>query len=46
MRLPERAARENVKPPALVIVGEVVRLRDRLGWFARSKSQVELSTGV
>jgi len=44
--LPERAARENVKPPALVIVGEVVRLRDRLGWFARSKSQVELSTGV
>jgi len=44
--LPERAAQENVKPPALVIVGEVVRLRDRLGWFARSQSQVELSTGV
>jgi len=44
--LPERAARENVKPPALVIVGEVVRLRDRLGWFARHQTPVELSTRV
>ena len=31
--LPEIAARENVKPPAIVIVGEVVRLRDKLAWF-------------
>jgi uroporphyrin-III C-methyltransferase/precorrin-2 dehydrogenase/sirohydrochlorin ferrochelatase len=44
--LPERAARENVKPPALVIVGEVVRLRERLGWFSRSQTAAELSTGV
>jgi len=44
--LPERAARENVKPPALVIVGEVVRLRGRLGWFSRSQTEAELSTGV
>ena len=27
------AIRENVRPPALVIVGEVVTLRDRLGWY-------------
>jgi uroporphyrin-III C-methyltransferase/precorrin-2 dehydrogenase/sirohydrochlorin ferrochelatase len=32
--LPEAAAREQFRPPALVIVGEVVRLRDRLAWFA------------
>ncbi len=31
--LPEIAAREKVHPPALVIVGEVVRLREKLAWF-------------
>ncbi len=31
--LPERASQEKVKPPALLIVGEVVRLRERLAWF-------------
>jgi len=55
--LPELAARENVKPPALVIVGEVVRLRDKLAWFERgqtpvdksqdsSRTSTDLSTGV
>jgi len=33
--LPEAAAAAAVKPPALLIVGEVVRLRDRLAWFGR-----------
>jgi len=28
------AAQEEVRPPALVIVGEVVALREKLGWFA------------
>jgi len=31
--LPELAEREQVRPPALVIVGEVVTLRDKLGWY-------------
>jgi len=31
--LPSLAAAAGVKPPALLIVGEVVRLRSRLAWF-------------
>ena len=31
--LPSLAAAAGVKPPALLIVGEVVRLRERLAWF-------------
>jgi uroporphyrin-III C-methyltransferase/precorrin-2 dehydrogenase/sirohydrochlorin ferrochelatase len=31
--LAEKASREKIKPPALLIVGEVVRLRPRLAWF-------------
>jgi len=31
--LPALAERERVRPPALVIVGEVVRLKDKLGWY-------------
>jgi len=31
--LPALAARENLRPPALAIVGEVVKLRDKLGWY-------------
>jgi uroporphyrin-III C-methyltransferase/precorrin-2 dehydrogenase/sirohydrochlorin ferrochelatase len=30
----EQSVRESVKPPALLIVGEVVRLRSRLAWFS------------
>jgi uroporphyrin-III C-methyltransferase len=44
--LPALAVGGNVKPPALVVVGEVVRLRDRLGWFSRRQEPAELSTGV
>jgi uroporphyrin-III C-methyltransferase len=33
--LPERIARAQMKPPAIVIIGEVVRLRERLEWFGR-----------
>ena len=31
--LPQQAMQHDVRPPALVIVGEVVRLRERLAWF-------------
>jgi uroporphyrin-III C-methyltransferase/precorrin-2 dehydrogenase/sirohydrochlorin ferrochelatase len=31
--LADKAKAENIKPPALLIVGEVVRLRAKLGWF-------------
>ena len=31
--LPEIVRRSDVKAPTLIIVGEVVRLRDRLNWF-------------
>ena len=33
--LAERIASEDLRPPALVIVGEVVALRERLSWFER-----------
>jgi uroporphyrinogen III methyltransferase / synthase len=29
----DAAARENVGPPAVLVVGDVVRLRDRIRWF-------------
>ncbi len=31
--LPELVRRSDVKAPTLIIIGEVVRLRDRLNWF-------------
>ena len=31
--LPQRVAEQSVRAPTLVIVGEVVRLRDKLAWF-------------
>ena len=33
--LADRADEQHVRPPALAIVGEVVRLRERLNWFER-----------
>jgi uroporphyrin-III C-methyltransferase len=31
--LPQRVSQAKLKPPALLIIGEVVRLRDQLNWF-------------
>lgn len=31
--LPDRAQAADIQPPALVVVGDVVRLRERLNWF-------------
>src|SRR5262249_13608501 len=33
--LPELIAQRGMKPPATIIVGEVVRLREKLDWFER-----------
>jgi len=33
--LPEAAAAANLKPPALIVIGAVVALRDRLKWFEK-----------
>lgn len=41
--LPAFAAAENVKPPALLVVGEVVRLRDKLAWFEKGQTPVDKS---
>lgn len=35
--LPKRVATEDVKAPTLIIVGNVVRLHDRLAWFETSR---------
>jgi len=31
--LPERISRRGMKPPATIVVGEVVRLREKLNWY-------------
>ncbi|MGB2937266.1 MAG: uroporphyrinogen-III C-methyltransferase [Phycisphaerae bacterium] len=33
--LPQRAASADLKPPAVILVGEVVRLRERAAWFEK-----------
>jgi len=33
--LPEKIARERLRPPTLIIVGEVVKLRQKLDWFEK-----------
>ena len=35
--MPQRIAEQAVRAPTLVIVGEVVRLRDKLAWFERAQ---------
>jgi uroporphyrin-III C-methyltransferase/precorrin-2 dehydrogenase/sirohydrochlorin ferrochelatase len=36
--LPEIVARERPKPPTLIMIGEVVRLQERLAWYAAPDS--------
>jgi siroheme synthase len=31
--LPQQAAEANVRPPAVIVIGEVVRFRNRIRWF-------------
>jgi uroporphyrinogen III methyltransferase/synthase len=39
-----RAREADIQPPALTIVGEVVKLRDRIAWFERRKRVLLLTT--
>ncbi len=36
--LPDLVQRHDIRPPTLIIVGEVVRLRERLDWYRRGGS--------
>jgi uroporphyrin-III C-methyltransferase/precorrin-2 dehydrogenase/sirohydrochlorin ferrochelatase len=38
--LPELVAQHSVHAPTLVIVGEVVQLRDKLAWFEGAQAQL------
>jgi uroporphyrinogen III methyltransferase/synthase len=40
----ERARAADIQPPALTIVGEVVRLRERIAWFERRRRILVLTT--
>ncbi len=44
--LPELAAAAGIKPPTLVIVGEVVRLRDKLAWFPEAGRLIASASAV
>jgi siroheme synthase len=33
--LPDRIAASGIKPPALIIVGSVTKLHEKLNWFER-----------
>lgn len=39
--MPERIASEEVRPPTLIVVGNVVKLHDKLSWFISEAMQKE-----
>ena len=39
--LPELARAAELKPPSLIIIGDVVRLREKLAWYQQQGQQVE-----
>ena len=41
--LPDLADRHTVKPPTIIIVGEVVRLHEKLKWFGAETGSVEMA---
>ena len=44
--LPSMASAQGARPPALLIVGEVVRLRSRLAWFQPLPDEVQLDRRI
>lgn len=41
-----RADASDWKPPSVIVVGEVVRLRDSLAWFEPAEREVEVAAGA
>jgi uroporphyrin-III C-methyltransferase/precorrin-2 dehydrogenase/sirohydrochlorin ferrochelatase len=37
--MPEKVEKEDIKPPTLIIIGEVVKLHEKLAWFMPTGSQ-------
>jgi uroporphyrin-III C-methyltransferase/precorrin-2 dehydrogenase/sirohydrochlorin ferrochelatase len=46
LTIAQEAKAQRIAPPALLIVGEVVRLRARLGWFGRAQAQSRADTAM
>ena len=44
--LPAKAAAERLKSPCLIIVGEVVKLHDKLAWFSPTGHQEQDATSA
>jgi uroporphyrin-III C-methyltransferase/precorrin-2 dehydrogenase/sirohydrochlorin ferrochelatase len=44
--LPALAAQARLAPPTLIIVGDVVRLREKLKWFERAQSAAAPGAGA
>jgi len=38
-----RAARARLEPPVVIVVGDVVALRDRLQWFDDNRALMEVA---
>jgi siroheme synthase len=41
--LPTLGKREQLKPPTIIIVGEVVRLQEKLSWFGMNRQDTSAS---
>jgi uroporphyrin-III C-methyltransferase/precorrin-2 dehydrogenase/sirohydrochlorin ferrochelatase len=41
--MPHRVDKEDIKPPTLIIVGDVVKLHEKLAWFEPQGAQAEES---
>jgi uroporphyrin-III C-methyltransferase/precorrin-2 dehydrogenase/sirohydrochlorin ferrochelatase len=39
--LPQLVRDRDIKPPSMTIIGEVVRLHERLAWFGSEKLKVK-----
>jgi uroporphyrin-III C-methyltransferase/precorrin-2 dehydrogenase/sirohydrochlorin ferrochelatase len=42
--LPELAEQEEIKPPSMLIIGEVVRLHEHLAWYEPASSPKDIKS--